>query len=480
MRVLSTLYILLLPFSAFMVPGPFGNFQKNAALPVFVILAAILLIHTLYSKHVELGSSHPARFFNRSLFLFFLWCAAITFVFGFVFDSRGYNAYGLDPLTHALSRLPVPLFIFLIYYISFYLSRRVLSAAQLESAVFASLLFVILYGYLQLVSLFIPNAAYETLSPLIESAYVRTDEPYVYFFKRINLTTLEPTEATRLLLIFYLPFIIGNHAGSLRPHIKMIALLAILPLVILSVSLGGFMVGAFLTAFVAWRSLSPRNIPTIAFYLLSFVFVVAIAYFLAPETTQQKLLFSVTDKLSMSTDSGSIQSRAAFFWASIQIIVDYPLTGIGWSQEIFLIDRYLPDWGWNWETTHAIEVGNGLAAKSLWARLATYAGVPAVLLLLMAFLRYLLLLRRAEKARSLSLQGTFIAVLAFLVYGIVDGGIVTSFFPWAALGIAVALADRAMSEVPVSQTPVDAPAIDPANRMPHGPTLAHPPDLTRP
>src|SRR5690606_31136096 len=121
---------------------------------------------------------------------------------------------------------------------------------------------------------------------------------------------------------------------------------------------------------------------------------------------------------------------------SLELLLEHPLIGIGWSMESLFFPDRLQNLLWVPEVLNDIATVNGLAAKSLLLRVTLYAGLPATIVLLAVMARQVMRGFAAADAFPLHSRVAMILLLVLLI-GVVDGGIITTFYPWIAIGLAL-------------------------------------------
>jgi hypothetical protein len=416
-RWLMWLTIVLAPFAAGpRLPG-FGNFGSNLALIPFLVCLAFFLPRVRQGRAALRESAY--RSMLLSLLALFAWAALLTVANG-VRWSLDSSLLGHGAVQASLAKATAPLFIATLIWGGFELGRR-LSPAYLENAVRFSFAVFIAYTVLQVASAAIPNPVYSLLWPLFE-ADTSTNSGRAYFaqFHRVNGPAIEPAEFARVLAIFFAPWLIISErrgAGVLAFGVLIAGCFA-------SLSFVGLYCAALLGLCVLLFSRRPLLPLLIA--LAGFLALLPFSFWILQERLIDRLF-----EVDLST---LIRTRYASI--SLELLLEHPLIGIGWSMEpLFFPDR-LQGLLWIPEVLRDIETVNGLAAKSMLLRLTLYTGLPAMMVFLATVARQVY--RQYASAQAFPLHSRVAMVLLLvLAVGIVDGGILTTFYPWLAIGLAI-------------------------------------------
>jgi hypothetical protein len=413
------IFIACLPFSSVTHIGLLGNFDSNLSLYPFIpliilVVAKGLLTDTLFSKG-------PEGEILRVLSLMFILAAIFTVANGFRFKSLGYFAYDLDPLNKSVVTSIVPLFIAVLYVTTTCVARY-LEPRKLETALMLGFWLAVSYAALQYLSHIFPNPFYDFAWPIVEGAKDRGGVPYFAIFNRLNGPASEPADFVKILLILYLPWVIYSLNGKVQWGKFLI--ICFLSAVAQSI------IGYLLLAFVFASLLLGNRInfvfkATILYLVLSAAIVVVL--------TEGEILGDISDRLSRLDSDASANVRAIYNLTALNVALDYPLIGIGWSNEVFLFPQRLSDDSYLWEIRQNIEEGVALTAKSLLLRLLMYTGIPLFFIVLVAIVTRLA--SRNLSGSEQDISRTRLTFMLLFIGGGVDGGIVTSFFMWAATAL---------------------------------------------
>jgi hypothetical protein len=432
-RGLAVAALVTLPLSAVDVGLPVGDMGGNLSLPAVAGLMLALLPMALPFPF-RARDDDPFERLTVAIVRFFLWCAAVTLATGLVFELQGLEAYGLTPFAHSLPRAPIPVFLGAVVATAWLVGARVLAPDASDRVMIATAVAVAGWGVVQLAVLDGPPDWYGAIARAIEGQ--RAGHPdggvdYLTLTHRINLTTFEAAEAARLVLIVYLPILLTPLDGR-APGFGRLTLAGLMAAFVISAETIVGIAGLALFA-VMMVPLLPGRVRLGLVVLAPFA-VLATA-FAVPDSFVERLrdLFEIRDIASFDP---SVVTRAAFAVASLDVLMSHPLTGIGWSKDIFFMKEAMPEWGMTWEVTRSLAHGEAVAAKSLVVRILLYGGIPAFVLLSIAYARATVAAVRVARVRHdpLMIRGVLVLVM-FAFCGIVDGGLLTAFYSFVALGL---------------------------------------------
>ncbi|MFE3836209.1 hypothetical protein [Pseudogemmobacter sonorensis] len=418
-RLTAMLFIICLPFSTIAQFGLLGNFDSNLSLWLFLPLMVMLAAHPLLYR-TFLARTPEATILRT--FLVIMGLAALSTIFnGMRFDALGFRDYGLDPIRKSIITANVPILIGLLFLCSMTLARG-LSQQTLQRSIHIGFWLTVGYTALQAFSLLVPNALYGAIWPFLEGAKDHEGVAYIQRFRRINGPTSEPAELVKLILILYLPWIVLPMSG----RISQAKLAAALLITIASQALTGLIILAIVIP-ILFLSTNVR-MATKAF-LVSVIFagvILATAF-------GDEILGRISARVGNLEDDPSAVIRATYNWAAIEILWENPIFGIGWSNEIFLYPPKISHIAHLWEVQNNIAEGMSLTARSLVLRLAMYIGAP-LLMVLIAVIIWGIRSKNAGGAPR-DRARTRLTFLILGVGGLVDGGIVTSFYIWVAAAL---------------------------------------------
>ena len=414
MNLVSILFLITIPFCAFHQVGLLGNFDANLALAPFLLLLPIILVKTAFVP--VLASHRIEASVMRGFILVMIFASFGTLFNSLIMTHAGVMAYGISPLEKASQAFVVPLFLMLLVVSTFIVGFR-LSSFQVDRALRIGFYLTCAYTAMQITAKVFTFPPYDYFWPIVEGARPR-DIAYIEKSNRVAGTTQEPADFARLIILFFVPWIIFPVTGKRKKHLVFLAML----LVLASLSLTGILLGAAAIAyFVSLKLVSVKQ-------LLAVLTIVA-AIMLTLHVSGA--FVKVTDRVENSRDDQSIGIRYAYNEASMKIIFDHPVFGIGWSNEIFVFPAKITHLDHLWEVGDDLENGSSLTARSLVLRVGMYVGIPAILVLIYlghkaTSRKYTFLSNPVDNAR------TRYTLYIFCVGSVIGGGNITSFYLWTA------------------------------------------------
>lgn len=363
----------------------------------------------------------------RALVLYLCLCALFTVINGYRLEELGFSSYGLEPFAKSLKTAIVPLFIAVLIITAASVPLH-LSPSALQRTLGAAFIIAVAYCAFQ-VLLLVENAkAFDRIWLVVEGARGVFSEPNIVRFGRLNGPTMEPAELAKLIAILFVPWLLYPAAGRIRPT----AVLLALSLMMATLSIIGMVLALFILGL-----LMVHRIAVYRFAAILFVLALTIATLFWAEAFIDPLI----SRLSDIRADDSIVIRATYNQAALSIIAQNPIIGIGWSNEVFLFGAKVAQIGNLWEVGQDLAKGNALTAKSLALRLTMYGGVPFTAILILAVAYFL-----AKPSRSIDVARARFTFGMLAVGGLVDGGILTSFFLWAGPALSVGMLVRARLE----------------------------------
>ena len=288
------------------------------------------------------------------------------------------------------------------------------------------------YGILQLLGYGFTPTMFDPVPPISSFYYNRVH--YAGFLDLLTLGTLG-------LALFGASWWVRLGAGLL-------ALLLYLNLGLTFSDAGWAATGlATLALLIFWIVKAPvrqRGVRVLAFVTLFGLGVAGLGAFLynSPNisgTFVQKLqtLRGVTPEGKPTTAGlGNLYSRLYIYDATLKIIREQPLTGVGPGGFIYALPKWRPPNALDFRSRPLHKLVN--YAHNDYLQLASEAGIPAALCFI---LFWLAVLRRARKA-PLPLVGLTFGLTALLIHGLVDGNLTvnhaSAFLAYAAAGVLVA------------------------------------------
>lgn len=415
MNLVSQLFLITIPFCAFHKVGLLGNFDANLALAPFLLLLPIILVKTAFVP--VLSSPRIEANVMRGFILVMIFACFGSIVNSLALNHTGVSAYGISPLEKASKAFLVPLFLMLLVVSTFIVGSR-LSSFQVDRALRIGFYLTCAYTAMQVISAVFTFPPYDYFWPIVEGARPR-DISYIERSNRVAGTTQEPADFARLVLLFFLPWIIFPAVGERKKHLVFLAML----LVLASLSLTGILLGATAIVYFAMvlRLVSVKQL----LIILTTVAVITLALHVSGVFTE------ITSRVANSGDDQSIAVRYEYNKAALKIIFDHPIFGIGWSNEIFVFPEKISHLGHLWEVGKDLEEGSSLTARSLAFRVGMYIGIPAILVLVYlgykaTNTKYTFRSNPTDNART---RYTF---FIFCVGALIGGGNITAFYVWAA------------------------------------------------
>jgi hypothetical protein len=432
------LFLIMLPFCALGFGREYiGMIAFNGSLLPFVLVTGVYLLRPTLPIRTRTVQKAAVLF---SVFLLLMWLSNLWM--GVYYKHTLKVVQAGDPLKHSLSRAFIPGMLALITLFGFLMaSQKYLGYAAVRKIMYWQFLALLGFGYFQASVLMFGNPFYEALANFLEAGRGK-DLSYLATEGRLNLTTMEASEAGRLLVTFYIPMLFASisfkvlrQGRSSLPEI--FALLLFLPVFVYAQSTNAII--ALVIAIMLWIALDYRRFlihGLIGVGLI--VFVCCVVFSFKPEAFEEGYR-RVVEK-PMSIDDPSAQTRYAFFVAAWRASLDNPITGIGLGKGVYAYEAYFPHWGYNWETNEAFATGEAVGPKSLIMKLLSECGFPALLCYLLSFV-YIGIAAVKAKNRYVRIYVPM-SIVVYLVYATIDGGFGYTFYSWAVIGLWAVLCDQ--------------------------------------
>lgn len=427
--MLEVVFLLFLPFCAVARLGLLGGFDANAVLLLFFPLFAWQVL-TGQTKQALVSRAKGSSLVRRYLLVFLL-AALFTPINGSLLltPSSISNSYGMDPFRKSLVTSIVPLFIFAAFLSMYVLAMR-LGRERFQKIIMISFWVVIAYTILQVSSKVVPASIYDALWPILEGSRDNDGLPYIERFNRINGVAHEPAEFSKLLLVYFLPWLVF----PLDSKRRLLPIFITLGLGAATLSIIGIILAlaAVVLIFMSRSSVSGSRLIVLAIFYVLLVFALLFA-----ETTLQPYL----SRLSALDEDQSTIIRFTYNVAAMQLALENFWIGLGWSNELFLFPERVAHISYLWEVRNDIATGNALTAKSLGLRLLMYFGFP-----LFAYFMYVtakaFVFSGHEATRTDRARARFVFFM-LVIASVIDGGILTSFFSWGILAFPLAFLNAA-------------------------------------
>lgn len=415
-RLTAFIFVFLIPVCAVdILPAVFGNFSRNASI---LLLLPLVLFLFLYVGGRNLFFSFVENKAYRWIVLSLVYSLVIHFMTTTYFASVNWQGVGDDLWGHALVRAMIPVFLILLVSCGYWLVK--LDEQGFRSAIKWSFIFFVGYSYIQALAMLFDFTFLDRLFMLMESGKGLA-VPYMRDFHRLNSSTLEPAEFCRVLIIWFYPLILRFYGLSTL----LFSMFLTFPLLVLSYSTSGLVVWlVFCVSIIFAFSYKGR-------FWAGFIGLLLVLISISFDGVLDYLYF-IYDKISDVDGSESTRTRYAMLYASWHLLVDYFWFGIGWSREVFILEDYFPLWGLNWETRQAFENADAISAKSQVVRMLVNNGV---FFIAVYFLGLFYIYAQSSKTGRLQTVVPFLVV--YVIYNLIDGGIITSFYPWVVLGVII-------------------------------------------
>lgn len=418
--LLSFALLVSLPFAAIPKVGLFGNFDTNLSLfPFLLLLPLVFLRGDVPRLFLRRGSDGSIM---RAFMFVMIMTSFMTLWNGWRFSGMGYAIYGQDPLGKASATFIVPVFLLLVIATVASIGER-LPTTALQRALRMGFGLTVAYVAVQFVSATLPNPLYDVLRRFFEvTSKETTSASYFQLFGRLNGPTLEPAELSKLMVVFFLPWI----AFPVSERLSMVRLSLMAVVVLGSQSLMGIATLGLVVILLLISGQINAN-GKLGIIALLGVGTLSIVIF------GGELITALAERLSNLEQDASGLIRATYGLAALSIISEHPLAGVGWSLEIFFFPEKIASVSYLWEVQENLRTGEALSPKSLALRLAMYMGLP--LFCFMVIWIAIALMRPDTGTDKRNLSRTRLAFALFAVSGSLDGGIITSFYMWAAIAL---------------------------------------------
>jgi hypothetical protein len=438
MNVLLKLFLIMLPFCAFGIGREYiGMIAHNGSLLPFVLVTGVYLLRPTLPIRTRTIQKAMVLFGG---FLLLMWLSNLWM--GVYYRHTLSVVQAGDPLKHSLSRAFIPGMLAFVTLFGFLMaSQKHLGYAAVRRIMFWQFLALLGFGYFQTFVLMFGNPHYEALASVLEAGRDE-DVSYLATEGRLNLTTMEASEAGRLLVTFYIPMIFASisfkavrRGRSCLPEI--LALLLFLPVFFVARSTNAILV--LVLAIILWIALDYRRLLVHGLIGIGLIaFVCSVGFYLRSDVFEEAYQ-RVVEK-PMSIDDPSAQTRYAFLVAAWRASLDNPVAGIGLGKGAYAYEAYFPHWGYNWETKEAFATGDAVGPKSLIMKLLSECGFPALLCYLLAFV-YIGISAVKTKNRYVRIYVPM-SIVVYLVYATIDGGFGYTFYSWVVIGFWAVLCDH--------------------------------------
>ncbi|WP_161631288.1 O-antigen ligase family protein [Pseudophaeobacter arcticus] len=407
-------------------PGLLGNFDANLSLFPFLVLAMLLLLDRSILNVLQRHG--PEGALVRMIAILFVIAGGMTVFHGAFLSAVGASAYDTNPLRKSIVTSIVPIFLILLICTAVVIGEK-MSPRALQRSIELAFGAFFAYTLLQVASSIVANPFYSSLWPVFEGSRDNLGVSYIERFGRINGTTMEPSEFSKLLCILFLPWFVYPVEGSM-----------LLKRVLLVLALG-----------MASMALTGIFLVIVAFFLITLsnrvkgwkrrmLIVIGLVAMVSLIVAGDVLFAQILSRLTALNADPSAIIRFFYNYTAAQIVLENPIFGIGWSNEIYYFPQRVVEISFLWEVRNDLLTGNALTAKSLFLRLSMYLGIPLMIVLILTIMMSLRKTRGVLPDRDVAR-----ARMTFVLLGtsaIIDGGIITSFYMWCAPGLCLGVLMR--------------------------------------
>ncbi len=408
-KIIFGIYIFSLPFhsSPYFTESLGSWFLNYSLIPLLALLLYLFVNSNLTQNRifaVPIGQKNVIQYF----FYFNFYSLFITIIGSFLIlnSSLIFDSSTRSPEMNSFREI-IRVFFTISSFIVILLFFRTQSNLKIFFAsFFVSLLIFIFYGYLQIYLLVscglggylcdgdMTKTFFESFSPYIDQGWQNEGrmDPYIFYVGRINLFTPEASTAAAIMLIYFLPILMGSVLSGYRIFRKnlfgfkyeSIFLFLSIPLILFTLSTAGMFVLGILTFFFILLSAlkKDKKIFFVSSLLILVFSSIAIYFFYVFElfSLLSYFLFKIFD-----FSVGSTNTRLALFIGSFDLFLNYPL-GVGFGNNQTLLTQFVPFWSFgNYEIINGI-INENLPTLNLWLNILTSQGIIGFLLFI-AFIK---------------------------------------------------------------------------------------------
>lgn len=348
MLILKNIYKLIFLIGVFFIPFNsydgldfLGEYQNEAAALFFFIGFGVFLIDVGFRKKLVF----PIKEVEFALlYLFIFWCL-LTFFLNLPDISQSYfkNTGGINRFLRQFISLLISAFVFLIFYVNAMRDWDLKSVFKvIRKVLFYSLSFAFAYGVVETA---IIKFGIGSLTPIINLFNYFPFLEGQLIGDRISSVSYEPP-----FLAIYLITITGwmlSYIITEKGYFKYVPALIILFLTYFSGSRTGLLVVAIQFAVFFVIILKRKNIKKYVLICLVVIIPLIAGFFVL---SSQKTKDDITEKIESLNFKGnlfsSISNRSRFGMqiASFRVFMDNPVIGVGFGQQGFHNQKYLPPW----------------------------------------------------------------------------------------------------------------------------------------
>lgn len=340
-KVVFLIGVFFIPFNSYDGLNFLGEYQNEAAALFFFIGFVLFLVDVGFRKRLVFPLKETEFAF---LYLFMGWCI-LTIVFNLpqILENFFKNTSGLNRFARQFISLLISAFVFLLFYINVLRGWDIRAIFRIIRKTFLfSLCFAFAYGVVETAILKFGMGGLMSLIdifnyfPFLEGTLMGD---------RISSVSYEPP-----FLAIYLITVTGwmlSYIITEKGYLKYLPALMVLFLTYFSGSRTGLLVVGvqFLVFFII--TLKKKDIKKYALIVLfGIIPLIAGLYFLSPQKTKD----DISDKIESLNFQGNLfssisnRSRFGMQLASLRVFADHPLVGVGFGQQGYHNQKYLPPW----------------------------------------------------------------------------------------------------------------------------------------
>ncbi len=462
-----SLFILFLPLTALgYLYGIFHSWCQNASL--YPLITGMILITIIILVAGELRTNKYAKLF----FIFVvisLVSTSIMSLYIYFFIKINVGTYQ-EVLTSPLLRFFTTTIIFTSFYYPYYTIKNRTDLIYTLKLLDISFVLIIIYGYIQIMSLFMPGSmfyeVYMYIQKYINFAWIALNEnsnklPQIFLNGgRIMLTNQEASVASYVVQSLFYPFFLSSiitgysifNTKFLFFKIEPFLLIVSLPILIFTFSTSGyvvFLVQLFLSSLLYVRETKKTFITLIKILFVILVIVgVIISVYKSMEYEHLIAMQAAIDKLFLEGYyTGSSETRYGFIYAGFIEFLHYPLLGVGLGNSKYFFADYIPNWALNSEVISYMQEGVALSPKSLWTLILGETGIIGfgiliywLFLVSKFFLKIKTDNKNSQKRLTFLKYAYILFLITFVMHGFNNSGLFF-IFQWAILGFFVSVID---------------------------------------
>ncbi|MSV24464.1 O-antigen ligase family protein [Selenomonas sp. WCA-380-WT-3B 3/] len=404
------LAVVMLPFNGTLIIDALSRISKHGQTYPVLLLVVFGLCFCLMKKKIIL----PKRT-DAIIYLFFLvsvLLSGVTNVFGMnelVFQGKnGIYTYIISLFKLMLFYI-VPLMIINIFH-----SRKESLINIFERGVHVSIIIVVLYSFVELLSLMGGPIGIE-LKEFIDNNFInigRNSSDIVDLTQMVRVHSVA-SEASyfAMYVLFVIPYIIKLCIEKSNYRIIYVLLFIYFTLLLVfSFSRTAYFGYVLMTMFTIIAVRRYVNVKKILLGITMVVLLLGIIFF----NDDDLVNMMINVFFSFNNDTGFLGSNAARFGstvAALKIFTDYPICGVGWGEYGFYASDYYPQWAWIsqeimiWSSNTTVD-GDWPPVHNLYAKLLAETGALGLISFVIMFIRCLYviyqqyLLSENEKRRS--------------------------------------------------------------------------------